>query len=79
MAIDTRMAELAASLPEQSGRGRRTIREICLTRYDDGTWRVMAGGHSSVHIGEWGGDFSADGTTAYEAIANCEQQIAGTR
>lgn len=75
MSIEQRLQDLLSALPENSRLGRKTVREVCLTLDDDGSWRVLAGGHSAVHIGEWGGDFSGDGSSAEDAIANCLADI----
>lgn len=69
------LQRLQSALPEKSRMGRKTIREVCLTLNEDGTWRVLAGGHPSVHIGEWGGDFDGDGQSAEDAIAACLKDI----
>lgn len=76
MSIVQLMEEIASALPERTRRGSQTIREVCLTLDDDGTWSVLAGSHSAVHIGEWGGDFSADGNTPEEALTACAKSIA---
>jgi len=71
MSIEQRLQDLLSALPEQSRLGRKTVREVCLTLDDNGLWQVLAGGHSSVHIGEWGGDYSGAGQSAEDAIASC--------
>lgn len=73
--IEYQLEALAAALPEKSRRGKDTVREVGLVRYDDGTWRAMAGGHPSVSIGEWGGDFTHDAESAEDAIAGCLLRI----
>lgn len=78
MSIESLMVELAHALPERSSRG-QTLRQVCLTLYEDGSWCALAGGHAAVHIGEWGGDFSADGATAEEAIRACIQSASRRR
>lgn len=75
MSIEQGLRDLISALPESSRLSRKTVREVCLTLYDDGTWEALAGGHSAVHIGEWGGDFKGDGNTAEEAIAACIEDI----
>ena len=73
-----KMQEIARSLPENSRHGRKTIREVCITLDDDtGIWRVLAGGHNAVHIGEWGGDFEGEGQTPEEAFTACLKCIQG--
>ncbi|TFW56249.1 hypothetical protein CT676_35925 [Bradyrhizobium sp. MOS001] len=67
MSIDRLMEAIATALPETTRRGRRTVREVCLT-YDQESWRAIAGGHPAVHIGEWGGDFKGEGETAEAAL-----------
>jgi hypothetical protein len=69
------LVDLAAALPELSRYGLPTIREACLTYREDGTWEVLAGGHSHVSLGEWGGDYQGHGSTAEEALAACLKAI----
>jgi hypothetical protein len=76
VSVESLMEDLANVLPVVSRRkGGSTIREVCLTRYDDGSWSVMAGGHPAVHIGEWGGDFDGSGATAEAALADCLNNV----
>ena len=75
MSIEQRLQDLLWALPENSRLGRKTVREVCLTIDDSGVWRVLAGGHPSVHIGEWGGDFNGEGNSAEDAIASCLTDI----
>ncbi len=75
MSVERLLQELLWALPEQSRLGRKTVREVCLTVDDGGNWKVLAGGHPSVHIGEWGGDFEGDGRTAEAAIDSCMKDI----
>ncbi len=75
MTIDRMIEDLASLLPAMTTRGTKTVREVCLLRYEGGGWNVKAGGHRSVHIGEWGGDFQGDGDTAEAAIADCAKNI----
>jgi len=70
------MEDLANVLPVVSRRqGGSTIREVCLTRYEDGSWTALAGGHSAVHIGEYGGEFEGHGETAEAALADCLKNV----
>jgi len=70
------LEDLQKRLPDVCfGRDARCVREVCLTRHDDGSWRALAGGHSHVHIGEWGGDYSGEGDTAEQAIAACLEEM----
>lgn len=75
MSLEQRLQDLLAELPEMSRFGRRTVREVCLNLDGDGFWRVLAGGHPSVDLGEWGGDFSGGGQSAEDAIADCLRDI----
>lgn len=75
MSIEQRLQDILSALPEKCRMGRKTIREVCLTLDGSGSWSVLAGGHPSVHIGEWGGDFQGDGHSAEDAIANCLKDI----
>lgn len=72
MSISDELAALAAAIPDRSP---QTVREVCLTLNQDGTWTVLAGGHPAVHIGEWGGDFHAEGATPEEAVAACRKAM----
>jgi hypothetical protein len=72
--IDTLMLQIASALPETSSiRGNKTIRDVAL--HYSGEWHVMAGGHSAVDLGEWGGDFDAWGSTALDALHNCLEKV----
>lgn len=76
MTIEFLMKDIVEALPEHSKRLRvKTIREVCLTLDNGKQWQVMAGGHSAVHIGEWGGDYSSWGNTAEDALATCLRYI----
>jgi len=76
VSVESLMEDLANVLPVVSRKqGGSTIREVCLTRYEDGSWSVMAGGHAAVHLGEWGGDFEGHGATAEAALADCLKNI----
>jgi hypothetical protein len=68
VSIEAMMENIVSALPEMSRTRHATVREVCLT-YDQERWYAIAGGHPAVHIGEWGGDFEADGETAEEALA----------
>ncbi len=76
--IDNLMQQIALALPEISQRGAQTIREVCLV-YDGTEWQVLAGGHSAVHIGEWGGDFNSWGVSAVDALQICLRNIKDKR
>jgi hypothetical protein len=73
--LDRLMEDIASALPESASHGRQTVREVCLTYYGDGRWTAIAGGHPSVHIGEWGGDFEGSGDTAEDALVACLKNI----
>lgn len=75
MSIERRLQDLLSALPENSRMGRKTVKEVCLTLDDSGHWSALAGGHPSVHIGEWGGDFKGDAHSAEDAIAVCIDDI----
>jgi len=75
VSVESLMEDLANVLPVVSRRVGSTIREVCLTRYEDGSWSVMAGGHPAVHLGEWGGDFEGRGATAEAALADCLNNV----
>lgn len=75
MSVEQNLRALLSALPENSRMGRKTVKEVCLTLDDEGTWRVLAGGHSAVHIGEWGGDFQGEGPSPEHAIADCLKDI----
>lgn len=76
MIIEELMQDIATALPGKSRQDRATVREVCLTfDQDSGAWRVIAGGHPSVHIGEWGGDFEGEGETAETALKACMDNI----
>lgn len=72
--IESLMEAIREALPETSRWGRKTIREVCLS-FDGDHWSVLAGGHPSVHIGEWGGDFNAWGNTAIDALNICLRHV----
>lgn len=76
MTVENLMESIVAALPETSRGGSKTIREVCLlfSLYDGG-WSTLAGGHPSVHIGEWGGDFQGEGETAEAALAACLEAV----
>ena len=74
MTVESLMESITTALPETSRSGRKTIREVCLT-YDQEEWHAIGGGHPSVHIGEWGGDYEGDGTTAEAALMACLNSI----
>lgn len=69
MTIAKMMSDLASALPEGA------IREVSLTLYEDGGWHVAAGGHPAVALGEWQGDFYAQGKTPEDAISACMNAI----
>jgi len=73
--VESLMEDVANALPNVSRQRGSSIREVCLTRYEDGSWSVLAGGHPAVHLGEWGGDFEGHGETAEAALAACLQDI----
>ena len=74
MSIEHRLQDLISALPEHNRLGRKTVREVCLT-LSCGVWTVLAGGHNAVHIGEWGGDFQGEGSSAEDAIAACMADV----
>jgi hypothetical protein len=70
--LEVRLAAIADSLPDGS------IREVALIRLASGEWRVLAGGHYAVSLGEWEGDFSSEyRPTIEQALAECESKIKG--
>lgn len=74
MNIAEEFEKIANMLPANKY-ARRTVRDVCLTRDEDGQWKVLAGGHHAVHIGEHGGDYSGEGATPEEAIIECQHSI----
>lgn len=69
------MRQVIIALPETNRRGNPTVREVSLG-YNGSEWQVMAGGHSAVAMGEYGGDFNCWGTTAEDALNICLRHIA---
>ena len=67
--------DLAEALPHISRQGHLTIREVALFRFPNNEWIALAGGHSAVMLGEWGGDFAGLGKTPEEAIAICMAEV----
>ena len=75
MTIDQMMADIALALPDKRRSSAATVHEVSITRYEDGSWHAMAGGHPSVSIGEYGGDYDSDGHTPEDALSNLMAQI----
>lgn len=68
MSVEQLMEEIKSALPEKTLSGREMIRDVCLTLNREGNWQALAGGRPWIHIGEYGGDYAGDGTTAEEAL-----------
>lgn len=68
MDIAETMTKIAVALPDRPRGLARMVRDVCLTVDENGLWTALAGGHPSVHIGEFGGEYEGWGHTAEEAL-----------
>jgi len=78
MSIEMLMRMIKQELPDITKRGDTTIRAVALF-LDDTEWRVMAGGHYAVDLGEYNGDYSSQGETAAQALERCLMLIRNDR
>jgi hypothetical protein len=49
--------------------------ELCLYRWEDGTWRFMLGNNSPVMLGEVDGVMQFNGKTLKEVIVSAEKEL----
>jgi hypothetical protein len=50
-------------------------KELCLYRWEDGTWRFMLGNDSLVMLGEVDGVMQFDGSTLDDVLASAEKEL----